>query len=346
MRIFIDEAGPFVVPPSAQSLFSLVLALVIPSCVEGDLFAEFSQLRDGWSSQGGEVKGSKLDESQAAQLIDLVSRYDVFVNFFATDMATNDDAVVSTYKSRQADAITAGMTPEHNPTMTAQLRGLADAIRRMPNQLFLQAFLTIDLVLKVIEDSTLYYVQRVPAELGSIAWVIDRKDRTITEMEDTWSTLVLPMSESHFAKTPLPCLIGADYSQFDAHYKIDANDQEMIRHVKWMREAYGVQDVDRPLGLNSTLLLSEQRQFADSAGSLGLQLADMLAAILRRALNDRLQRPGWESFGRLLIADRRTPFFQFGEPDGRSQRMHGQVEKVWPALKTGNKEMLVQPKRR
>jgi len=344
MRIFIDEAGPFVVPPSAQSLFSLVLALVIPSCVEPELFAEFSQLRDGWSSQGDEVKGSKLDESQAAQLIDLVSRYDVFVNFFATDMARNDDAVVSAYKSRQADTITAGLTPEHSPKMTAQLRGLADAIRRMPNQLFLQAFLTIDLVLKVIEDSTLYYVQRVPAELGSIAWVIDRKDRTITEMEDTWSTLVLPMSESHFAKTPLPCLIGADYSHFDAHYKIDANDQKTIRHVKWMREAYGVQDVDRPLGLNSTLLLSEQRQFADSAGSLGLQLADMLAAILRRALNDRLQVPGWKNFGSLLIADRRTPFLQFGEPDGRSQRMHGHVEKVWAVLKTGNKEMLVQPK--
>jgi hypothetical protein len=75
-------------------------------------------------------------------------------------------AQVAARKSRQADAITAGLTPEHNPKMTAQLRGLADAIRRMPNQLFLQAFLTNDLVLKVIEDSTLYYVQRVPAELG------------------------------------------------------------------------------------------------------------------------------------------------------------------------------------
>jgi hypothetical protein len=140
----------------------------------------------------------------------LVSRYDVFVNFFATDMARNDDAIVSAYKARQADAIPAGLTPEHSAKMTAQLRGLADAIRRMPNQLFSQAFLTIDLVLKVIEDSTLYYVQRVPAELGGIAWVIDRKDRTITEMEDTGSTLVLPMSESHFARTPLPCLLGAD----------------------------------------------------------------------------------------------------------------------------------------
>jgi len=73
MRILIDEAGPFVVPPLSQSLFSLVLVLVIRSYVEPELFAEFSQLRDGWSNQGGEVKGSKLDESQAAQLIDLVS---------------------------------------------------------------------------------------------------------------------------------------------------------------------------------------------------------------------------------------------------------------------------------
>jgi len=123
MRIFIDEAGPFVVPPSEQSLFSLVLALVIPSCVESELFAEFSQLRDGWSSQGGELKGSKLDESQAAQLIDLMSRYDGFVNFFATDMATNDDAVVSAYKSRQADSITAGLTPEHNSKMMHNCEG-------------------------------------------------------------------------------------------------------------------------------------------------------------------------------------------------------------------------------
>lgn len=148
MQIYIDEAGPFVVPPSAQSLFSLVLAIVVPSCVESALFAEFSVLRSGWSTQGGEIKGSKLDESQAAQLIDLVSRYDVFVNFFAIDMATHDDAVVSAYKSRQADAITVGLTPEHNPQINAQLQQLAGAVRRMPNQLFLQASLMINLVLR------------------------------------------------------------------------------------------------------------------------------------------------------------------------------------------------------
>jgi len=341
MRIYIDEAGGFVAQPPGQSLFSLVLAVVVPSSIETKLFDEFSGLLASWPHQGAEIKGSKLDESQAAQLVDLVSRYDVTVQFFAVDMEMHDDKVVDDRKARQADAITANLTPEHHPPIAAQIRGLADSIRRMPNQLFVQASLMIELVLRVVEESTLYYVQRFPNELGSIEWIIDRKDRKITEMEDTWSTLILPMSESHFVKKPLVCLLEANYSHFDARYGIRADDEEMNRHVAWTREAYGIQGDDSGPGLNSGLLLSEQRQFADSAGSIGLQLADMLAAILRRALNNRLQAAGWSRFGRLVIADKRSPFLHLGPPEASGQALGGQIEKVWKALKTGNKEMLL-----
>lgn len=343
MRIYMDEAGNFVPQASGQSLFSLVLALVVPSSIETKLFGEFSALLSSWPHSGTEIKGSKLDEAQAAQLIEVVSRHDVFVDFFSVDMATHGENVVSEFKARQAAGITTHLTPEHHPPIVAQLEELAAAIRRMPNQLFVQAFLTIEIVLKVIQESTLYYVQRFPAELGSIAWTIDQKNRTITEMETTWSTLVLPMSEGHFARTPLLTLEGADYSHFDARYGIAADDKETSSHVQWMREAYGIRDVERPLGLNAGLLLSEQREFADSASSLGLQLADMLATILRRAFNDRLQSSGWSNYGRLLIADQSsTPILQLGtaQQSGRAQTMNGrQIEKVWRALRTGNKEM-------
>jgi hypothetical protein len=342
MRVYIDEAGNFVVPADGQSLFSLVLALVIPTSIEPELFQEFLRLRDSWQNNAVEIKGSKLDEAQAAQLIDLASRYDVFAKFFAVDMATHGDGVVGPFKNRQADAITAHLTPEHHPPIVAQLKGLADAIRQMPNQLFLQAFLVIELVLKVVEESTLYYVQRSPEDLGSIEWIIDRKNRRITEMEETWSTLILPMSEGQFAQRPLPTLKGADYSHFDARYGIDPNDLEMKRHIDWTREAYGIRDDERPPGLNAGLLLREQRQFADSASSLGLQLADMLATILRRALNNRLQSPGWKDFGRLLLRDKSTPILQLGPPDGRGARLSGQqIERVWAALNSGNKSLLL-----
>jgi len=342
MRIFIDEAGSFVSPANGQSLFSLVLALVVPSAIENDLFQVFLRLRDTWPNNAVEMKGSRLDESQAAQLIELVSRYNVLVKFFAVDMAAHGDRVVGSFKARQADAITAHLTPQHHPPIVAQLQGLANAIRRMPNQLFLQAFLVIELVLKVIEESTLYYVQRLPEELGNIAWTIDRKNRTITEMEETWSTLILPMSESHFAQKPLITLREADYSHFDTRYGIDPKDDEMRRHIEWTREAYGIRDAERPPGLNAGLLLSEQMEFADSAGSLGLQLADMLATVLRRAFNDRLQLPGWKDFGRLLVADRSTPILQLGPSAGGTGMLSGrQVEKVWTVLNSGNKSLLV-----
>jgi hypothetical protein len=345
MRIFIDEAGNFVAPTNSQSLFSLVLALVIPSSVENDLFQTFLRLRDTWPNNAVEIKGSKLDESQAGQVIALVSQYDVLVKFFALDMATHGDSVVAPFKARQADAVTAHLTPEHDPRIVAQLHSLADAIRRMPNQLFLQAFLVIELVLKVIEEGTLYYVQRLPEELGDIAWTIDRKNRTITEMEETWSTVILPMSESHFAQHPLITLKEAAYTHFDARYGIDPNDDEMRRHIEWTREAYGIRDTDRPPGLNAGLLLSEQREFADSAASLGLQLADMLATILRRAFNDRLQLPGWKNFGQLLVADRSTPILQLGSSAGGTGTLSGkQIEKVWTVLKSGNKSLLVPKK--
>jgi hypothetical protein len=44
MRIYFDEAGGFVAPAARQTLFSLVLAVVVPSSIEIKLFDEFSHL--------------------------------------------------------------------------------------------------------------------------------------------------------------------------------------------------------------------------------------------------------------------------------------------------------------
>jgi hypothetical protein len=203
MRIYIDEAGLFVPPNPPRSLFSLVLALIIPSAVENSLFYEFLRLRDTWPNQNVEIKGSKLDESQAAQVISLVLRYDTLIQFIALDANSHLDPLVEEFKNRQADGVTANITREHHPGPILHLYQLGEAVREMPNQLFLQAFATWELIIRTIREGTLYFVQRQPEELGDIGWVVDRKDRTITQMEDTWSTLILPLSENAFAEKPL-----------------------------------------------------------------------------------------------------------------------------------------------
>jgi hypothetical protein len=104
MRIYIDEAGPFVPPNPPRSLFSLVLALFIPTAIEKDLFDEFLRLRGTWPNQNLEIKGSSLDESQATQLISLVLRYDTLVQFIALDANTHPAPVVEVFKNRRRTA--------------------------------------------------------------------------------------------------------------------------------------------------------------------------------------------------------------------------------------------------
>ena len=166
MRIYIDEAGSFVPPNPQRSLFSLVLALIIPTAIEKELFHEFLLLRDTWPNHDVEVKGSSLNESQAAQVINLALRYDLVVQFIALDANAHPDSVVNDFKNRQADAVTANITREHHPGPIPHLHQLGEAVRAMPNQLFLQAFATWELIIRTIREGTLYFVQRQPQELG------------------------------------------------------------------------------------------------------------------------------------------------------------------------------------
>jgi hypothetical protein len=345
MRIYIDESGPFVPPNPPRSLFSLVLALIIPTAIEKDLFDEFLLLRDTWPNQNVEIKGSSLDESQAAQLINLVLRYDTLVQFIALDANTHPGRVVDDFKNRQADGVTANITREHHPGPILHLYQLGEAVRAMSNQLFLQAFATWELIIKTIREGTLYYVQRQPQELGDIGWIVDRKDRTITRMEDTWSTLILPLSERVFGREPLLGIMGEDYSHFDARYCFTeaTADPEMLRHSEWLSSVYGRPTRSRDsVGIDAKRLLIEQLTFQDSRDSLGLQLSDMLAAILRRALNDRLQFPGWRDFGGLLVRHRQVGdgFIQLG-PGGNSSIV-GHAREVCHALHDRAKEMVAE----
>jgi hypothetical protein len=212
----------------------------------------------------------------------------------------------------------------------------------------LQAFATWELIIRTIREGTLYFVQRQPQELGDVGWVIDRKDRTITQMEDTWSTLILPLSENAFAREPLICIVGEDYSHFDARYGFTeaTADLEMLRHSQWLSSVYGKPPKAKDsVGIDATRLLTEQLTFQDSRDSLGLQLSDMLATILRRALNDRLQFAGWKDFGGLLVRHRQAGdgFIQLGS--GADIPMLGHAGKVCQALHARAKAMVAERNR-
>jgi hypothetical protein len=51
-------------------------------------------------------------------------------------------------------------------------------------------------------------------------------------------------------------------------------------------------------------LLREDFSFTSSERDLGLQLADIIASVLTRALNGTMQKAGWQSLGRLFVRRR------------------------------------------
>jgi hypothetical protein len=344
MHIFIDEAGSFIPPGSPESpSYSLVLALVVPTSARDALCYDFLRLRDAWPNNSVEVKGSKLNEAQCNEVALLLAAHEALIEVQIIDMGLHDLACIETFKERQAQAVTANMTPQHQPTMIHQMNDMADTFRGMSNQLFVQAFLMMQLVMETCETGMLYHVQRHPQELANFTWVIDKKDRDLTAMERAWSTFILPAGEAAFMKKRPPRIVGSDYSYF-AKYEIDEStvDPKWAQKLAWIRATY---PVTAPAGTLKAIdwgkLVAEDRTFADSKDSLGLQLADIAATSLRRALNGNLQKAGWEAFGNSLIHKKKAQFFMLGALDSRSAVLEPKAQAIWDALSRQAKNMVV-----
>lgn len=345
MNIYIDEAGVFI-PPQGKRRYSLVLALVVPTATEAELFYSFLRLRDSWPEQAVEIKGSKLNEGQTAQVVPVLAAHDVIVEYRAIDMALHPNEVIDEFKERQAAALTDNLTPSHAEALVRRLRDDAQAIRAMSNPLFVQAFLTIELILNMLDVAVNYYAQRRPSELGRFAWTIDQKDRSITQMEQLWSTLILPFGESRSAQRPYARVEGFDYSHF-AKYEIAEGtaDEEWKRHLQWMRKTLPFSKAvpKQLICVDSKRILTEERAFSDSRSNLGLQLADVVANTLCRALNGNLQPPGWEAVSQLLIRQWKAPLILLGRAASqhRAPEPHGAM--VWRKLDAKSKAMILEP---
>lgn len=345
MNIYIDEAGAFVpLKGERLHLYSLVLALVVPTATEADLFYQFLRLRDRWPHQAVEIKGSKLNEDQTAQVMKLLAAHDVIAEYNVIDMALHQNEVIDEFKARQAASLTENLTPAHSAGVVQRLHDDAQVICKMANPLFVQAFVTIKLILEMLDTAINYFAQRRPSELGRFAWVIDQKDRTITQMEQIWSTLIMPIGESESARHPYARVEGFDYSHF-AKYEIDEStaDEKMKRHLQWMRSTlpFAKAVPDQLRCIDAKRIWTEERSFADSKGNLGLQLADIAASTLCRALNDHLQLPGWEPVSQILIRKKTAPFIQLGKAAEQHCGLEQHAAMVWRTLDAKSKAMVL-----
>lgn len=289
MFIYLDESGAFATP-SVPHKISCVAALVIPDRQRDHLLAAFQSLEASWP-RTSEAKGSKLSEFQTHQVIELLHRYDVLFDVVPIDMGLQTDSQTSSFKSEQARRVIRHVNASYPASFAQELQNLHDGIVDLSNQLFIQAFLTIILIERVLQTVTMYFVQRSPSELGAFHWVADGKDIGTTKYERLWRNLILPLVQSHSVAEPFKTLQGADYSSFTRFF---VRESDLPEHLNTHASGHG--------GINLKLVLDEDFILGNSKTDPGLRLADVVASSFTRALNGKLGENGWRGLGSLLVA--------------------------------------------
>jgi len=157
------------------------------------------------------------------------------LEFLAIDMAWHTESGLTEFRQRQARKVINSLTPDHQPTLAAEVKELSQILAGMPNQLFVQAYLTIELVNRVVQTATLYYSQRIPEELGGFDWVVDRKDRELTAMERLWTTLIVPIGQTRAFEEPFITLKEGNYAHFN-RFRLAIEGTDRNRGVEWLDE--------------------------------------------------------------------------------------------------------------
>lgn len=291
MNIYIDEAGSFVKPPENKCAISAVGALVLPENKTKIIFSKFDALKNKWGYKDTEVKGSQLDEFQINSVIEILQKYNVMFEVVATDMNIQDDKKVTAHKLDRAHKMVSCITEEFNDILVANLHKTKEEIESLPNQLYMQASLTIELLIQVFQKTMLYYSLRKPKELEFFNWVVDAKNQNITTCEKIWNTLVLPLAQSQSFENPLLMIKEGDYSYFFKNRESGDIPNYLTKHM-------GTKDPNDFFELNSVY---SNIKFENSKDHIGVQLADILTTAIRRSMIGNLQKSGWKNFRNIMI---------------------------------------------
>ena len=330
MHIFIDESGNFIIPKDNDSKISTVTSLIIPDKQIDRVLHDYDILKKTWGYDG-EAKGSKLTEKQISNTLALLRSYDVIVEISWLNVGHHTVKSVGEYKTTQANKILENVTEEHHESLVNQLKDYRQRMLDLPNQLFLQAMLSVYHIHEVFTNSTIYYCQRIPEELGDFIWLLDAKNSSIdkTPFEELWSTLILPITDANFI---LKTLQGGDYSHFERKYSVAKEDISEWRRARMPKDAIEAFDAKR--------ILKEHFSFQDSRSHLGLQLVDIVSSTFSRAMNGTLGYKGWRHLGRLMVKAQK--FLVFDLEKGERFTVENRHSLIWKKLRSNLKPILLQ----
>jgi hypothetical protein len=275
MHFFIDEGGQF----TPASGWGVVCSLALPHKEVGPARREINWISKSWPRVRGELKGGSLSVAQLEALVDVLYRRDALLHACSIDVSREDSKEIEHHQAMQAEGITKYLVPEHHPNFIREVWDLRRALERMPAQLYIQCVLMSELVVRAVEETTMYFAQRRPRELANFEWTIDAKDPLrITNQEQWWRDSIAPLYESRSQREPMNMVQDSafDYRYFERKYS--------MRKEMWCpdkpREMVDGHDIKK--------MITEHMAFVDSRSETLIQAVDILSSFLRRLLEGQI----------------------------------------------------------
>lgn len=293
MHIYIDESGIFSNPQSQPNVASIVAALIIPSTYKAKVFSEFSKLSADWPHEDVEIKGRLLDERQIAAAVNLLQEFDCLAEMNVIDLGIHTEEELSEFQEGMCKIIAGWATEEQSEEFNKQVAEIAAALQKPKSPLFVESFLLTVLIPRILNIGINYYARRLPRELRSYHWVIDAKEKYVTDFERAWYTTIFPSIEHQTSQNPILRIENGDYTYLESYYSLSPEMAE--------RAERNLKDLPHRRAFDIQTILKKDFKFQDSKDNVGLQLADIIANATQRALNGRLKEEGYAGIGRLLV---------------------------------------------
>jgi hypothetical protein len=339
MKIAIDESGSFVYT-DAENSWNCVVAYVYPEAHSRRIQEEVRKLvlRHSRPNQR-EVKLGDLTEDEYISFLHRLQKWDGVLYAVATNAAMNTPEVVRDHQEEQTRNIL-----QHVDKMIYQggregLRALAQRVKDLPHQLYVQMFCQVELVPQILHGAVFFFAQRYPPTLSRFRWRIDQKNSSRTSYEEAYAQVLPAFLQSASLQEPMPMLKGADYRWFERFYFQKGTEPTYLRDV------YGIEmpnDDRQPINVGQ--LVREDVRFVDSKADYGVQIADLLAPGLRRCLRGRFADNNLAAalIGRLMVQRKHNNMpvhlISLGTEENE---VHGQVLGVLQSMRAHCRAMLV-----
>ena len=293
-----------------QNSWNVIVAYMMPELDWSRVRQALADLKiAAGAGQPNEIKLKAINEEDYFDFLDHLSQFHGSLFAVATDAGLNDIADIKEHRDTQATEIVRHVDVMRHETGRQALRNLSARVRKLSPQLYIQLKCQVVLIDSVIRYGIPYFVQRFPDELGKFCWSIDQKNSTKTEYEEAFQMLTPAWLQSFSLKKPFTMLENADYHAFKRFVYPNG------KAPKYLKTVYGI-DIGSADSINIGQLMREDLKFVDSKQEHGIQIADLLAAGLRRCLraqfNDN-QRAA-QLLGRLMLQ---------GELNGQPIRLLG-----------------------